>query len=196
LAEGVWPGSSEDGSESPLTGTISSAENGKSDLRISVLDGSGSSDLVLLGKDCGSDDGDGIRRSSVISCHFSVKLTDSTIQGNISVLLVHVVVSGSGLVSEDNAEGFHVIWSTLEDLVDSENLSLSALGLELSSQVVPKLGLSDNFISCEESNGIDFGVSVLFSGQLASEHKVLSDLTIGKKIPSFGVRSQWDLGHP
>ena len=125
-----------------------------------------------------------------------MKLTDSTIQGNISVLLVHVVVSGSGLVSEDNAEGFHVIGSTLEDLVDSENLSLSALGLELSSQVVPKLGLSDNFISCEESNGIDFGVSVLFSGQLASEHKVLSDLSLGKEIPSFGVRSQWDLGHP
>jgi hypothetical protein len=45
--------------------------------------------------------------------------------------------------------------------------------------VVPKLGLSDNFISCEESNGIDFGVSVLFSGQLASEHKVLSDLSLG-----------------
>ena len=112
----------------------------------------------------------------MVSSHLSVKLTDSTIQGNISVLLVHVVVSGSGLVSEDNAEGFHVIGSTLEDLVDSENLSLSALGLELSSQVVPKLGLSDNFISCEESNGIDFGVSVLFSGQLASEHKVLSDL--------------------
>jgi len=196
LAEGVWPGGSEDGSESPLTGTISSAQNRKSDLRISVLDGSGSSDLILLGEDCSSDDGDGIRGSSVISGHLSMELTDSAIQGNISVLLVHIVVSSSGLVSEDNAEGFDVIGSSFEDFVNSENLSLSALGLELSSQVVPKLGLSDNFISCEESNGIDFGVSVLFSGQLASEHKVLSDLTIGKKIPSFGVRSQWDLEHP
>ena len=147
-----------------MTGTISSAQNGKSDLRISVLDGSGSSDLILLGEDSGSDDRDGIRRSSVISCHFCVKLTDSTIQGNISVLLVHVVVSSSGLVSKDDSEGFDVIGSALEDLVNSKNLSLSALGLELSSQVVPKLGLSDNFISCEESNGIDFGVSVLFSG--------------------------------
>lgn len=196
MAEGVWPCSSEDSSESPLTGTISSAQNRKSDLRISVLDGSGSSDLILLGEDSGSDDRDGIRRSSVISCHFCVKLTDSTIQGNISVLLVHIVVSSSGLVSKDDSEGFDVIGSALEDLVNSKNLSLSALSLELSSQVVPKLGLSDNFISCEESNGIDFGVSVLFSGQLASEHKVLSDLSLGKEIPSFGVRSQWDLGHP
>lgn len=196
MAEGVWSSGSEDSSKPPLTGTVSSAQNRKSNLRISKLNGSGSSDLIFLGENCGSDDGDGIRGSSVVTSHLSVKLTDSTIQGNISVLLVHIVVSSSGLVSEDNAEGFHMIGSALEDLVNSKNLPLSALGLELSSQVVPKLGLSDNFISCEESNGIDFGVSVLFSGQLASEHKVLSDLTIGKKIPSFGVKSQWDLERP
>jgi hypothetical protein len=196
LAEGVWSSGSEDGSKPSLTGTVSSAQNRKFNLRISKLNGSGSSDLIFLGENCGSDDGDGIRGSSVVTSHLSMKLTDSTIQGNISVLLVHIVVSSSGLVSEDNAEGFHMIGSALEDLVNSKNLPLSALGLELSSQVVPKLGLSDNFISCEESNGIDFGVSVLFSGQLASEHKVLSDLTIGKKIPSFGVKSQWDLERP
>ena len=112
----------------------------------------------------------------MVTSHLGMELTNGSIKGNISVLLVHVVVSSSGLVSKDDSEGFDVIWSALEDLVNSKNLSLSALGFELSSQVVPKLGLSDNFISCEESNGIDFGVSVLFSRQLASEHKVLSDL--------------------
>ena len=74
-----------------------------------------------------------------------------------------------------------MIGSSLEDFVDGEDLSLSSFGFELSTQVVPEFGLGDDFIACEESNSIDFGIRVLFSGQLASKDKVLSDLSDMKR---------------
>ena len=54
----------------------------------------------------------------MVSSHISVKLTDSTVQGNISVLSVHVVISSSGLISGNDAECFDVIRSSFEDLVN------------------------------------------------------------------------------
>ena len=47
-----------------------------------------------------------------------MKLTDGSIERDVSVLFVHVVVSGSGLISEDDAEGLDVIGSSFEDFVD------------------------------------------------------------------------------
>ena len=54
----------------------------------------------------------------MISGHFSMELTDGSIEGDISVFLVHVVISSSGFISQNNAEGFDVIGSAFEDLVD------------------------------------------------------------------------------
>ena len=112
----------------------------------------------------------------MVSGHLCVELTDSSIERDISVLLVHVVVGSSGLISQDNAEGLDVVGSSLKDLVDGQDLSLSSFGLQLTTEMVPELGLGDDFVSGEESDGIDFGVGVLVGGQLSSEHEVLSDL--------------------
>jgi hypothetical protein len=46
---------------SSVAGSSGGAENGKLDVASSELDGSGSSDFLLLVEDSGSDDGDGIR---------------------------------------------------------------------------------------------------------------------------------------
>jgi len=56
--------------------------------------------------------------SSVITTHFHVELTDGSIQRDISVLFVHVVVACSGLISQNNTESFNVVWSFFKDLVD------------------------------------------------------------------------------
>jgi hypothetical protein len=74
---------------------MGSSQNGKPDLVVSVLDGLGSSDLVLFVEDGSSDDGNGVGRRTMVSSHFCVELTDGAVQGDISVLLVHVMVSGS-----------------------------------------------------------------------------------------------------
>ena len=96
----------------------------------------------------------------MVTSHFCVKLTDGPVDRDVSVLFIHIVVSGSGLISENDAESFNVIWSSLKDFVHGENLSLGTLGLELTSQMVPEFGLSSNFISCEKSDSIYFGACI------------------------------------
>jgi hypothetical protein len=59
------------------------------------------------------------------------------------------VVSSSGLISQDNAESFDVVRSSLEDLIHLQNLTLCALGLELVAQMVPEFGFGNDFVSCE-----------------------------------------------
>jgi len=54
----------------------------------------------------------------VVTTHFHVQLADGSIQGNVSVLFVHVVVAGSGLISQNDSESFNVVWSFFKDLVD------------------------------------------------------------------------------
>lgn len=151
-------------------------ENGKLELAVSELDASGPSDLSLFIEDSSSDDGNGVGRGAVVSGHFCVELADCTVQGHISVFLVHVVVSSSGLIPENDTEGLHVVGLALENLVDGKDLSLGALGLELSSQVVPEFGLCNDVVAGEETDGVNLGVSILLGGQLAAKHEVLPDL--------------------
>lgn len=114
----------------------------------------------------------------MVAGHFGVELADGAVQRDISVLLVHVVVSSSGLVAKHDSEGFNVGGSALKDFVDGENLSLGTLGLELPSQMVPEFRFSNDFVPREKSDGIDFGVGILLSGQLAAQHEVLSYLSL------------------
>ena len=70
--------------------------------------------------------------------------------------------SSSGLILEDDAECFNMAWPSFKDFIYSQDLSLGAFGFEESSQVVPEFGLGDDVVSGEKSEGIDFGVGVLF----------------------------------
>lgn len=159
---------------------MDSAQNGKSELAVPELDGPGSPDLCLLGEDGGADDGDGVGRGPVVAGHFGVELADCAVEGDVAVLLVHVVVAGSGLVPEDDAEGLDVGGSPLEDLVDGEDLALCALGLELPAQVVPELGLGDDLVPGEEADGVHLGIGVALGWHLAAQHEVLTDLSYGE----------------
>lgn len=168
LAECAGSGGSENRVISPSACASSAAENGKLDIFSSVLNRSWSSDLLLFVEHCSLDDRDGVRWSPVVTSHLSVELTNGTVKGNISVLLVHVVVSSSGLISQNNSESFYMVGSSLENFVHWQNLTLCALGLELVAQMVPEFRFSDNFVTSEKSNGKDFWVGFLFSGKFAS----------------------------
>eukprot|EP00178_Gracilaria_changii_P021125 TRINITY_DN6286_c0_g1_i1.p1 TRINITY_DN6286_c0_g1~~TRINITY_DN6286_c0_g1_i1.p1 ORF type:complete len:134 (-),score=8.48 TRINITY_DN6286_c0_g1_i1:79-480(-) len=130
----------------------------------------GSSDIVFASKNCSSDNRDSVSRGSVVACHFHVELTDCTIQRNISVFFVHVMNSGSGLIPEDNAESFNVVWPSFKNLINRQYLSLGALCLELSSKMIPEFGFSDNIIGSKKTDGINLGVWVLLSGKLSSHN--------------------------
>lgn len=112
----------------------------------------------------------------MVAGHLGVQLADSAVERDIAELLVHVVVARARLVAEHDAEGLDVGGPALEDLVDGEDLSLGALGLELPPQVVPELGLGDHLVSREEADGVDLGTGVLLGGHLAAQHEVLTDL--------------------
>ena len=116
----------------------------------------GSADVVLLVENGSADDGDGVLGGSVVAGHLHVQLADGSVQRDISVLFVHVVDTGSGLVAEDDAKGLDMVGFALMDFVDGEDLALSALGLELPAEVVPELGFGDDRVSGEESEGVDF----------------------------------------
>ena len=82
----------------------------------------------------------------MVTGHFHMELTDCAGKGNISELFVHIVDTSSGLISENDSIGFDMVGSAFENLIDGENLSLSRLGLELSSEMVPKFGFGNNLV--------------------------------------------------
>ena len=149
LPESSWLGGLEDSSVSLVAGSGDSPEDGELDFAVSVEVRFGSSDVVFLGEDSGSDDRDGVSGGSVVTSHFHVKLADSTVEGDVSVLFIHVVDSSSGLISEDDAESFDVIGSFFIDFVDCKNLTLSSFSLELPSKMIPEFGFSNNFVGGE-----------------------------------------------
>lgn len=114
----------------------------------------------------------------MITSHLSVELTDSTVESDISELLVHVVVSGSGLIPQDDAESLDVIGSSFEDFVDSQDLSLSSFGLELTTEMVPELSLGNDFVASEESDSVYFGIGVLLGGSFAAKDEILTNLSV------------------
>ena len=66
----------------------------------------------------------------MVTSHFLMQLTHGSVEVSVSVLFIHVVNSGSGLIFQDDAECFNVVGSFFEDFVYGEDLTLSALGLE------------------------------------------------------------------
>lgn len=126
----------------------------------------------------------------MVTGHFLVQLTNSSVQGGVSVFLVHVVNSSSGLIFKDDAESFNVAWSSFKDFVNCKDLALCAFCFEKSSQVVPKFGFSDDIVSSEQSETIDFGIGVLFSWDFSSHDKELSDLKLIMSLLSFAMMNQ------
>lgn len=114
----------------------------------------------------------------MISSHFSMELTDSTVERNISELLVHVMVSSSRLISEDNSEGFDVIGSSFKDFVNGQDLSLSSFGFVLTTEMVPEFGFGNNFVSGKKSDSIYFGIRFLLSGSFTTKDEILTNLNV------------------
>ncbi|GJX83581.1 retrovirus-related pol polyprotein from transposon TNT 1-94, partial [Tanacetum coccineum] len=75
----------------------------------------------LSGNGSGLDDLDARVTDSVTRSHFSVHLLDGTVEGGVSVLLVHVVVTGPGLVPQPDAVVLDGCWVLLEDLQECES---------------------------------------------------------------------------
>ena len=78
---------------------------------------------------------------TVAGSHLSVHLLNSTIEGGITVLLVHVVVASPTLVTQPDAIVLDSCWVLLKNLVDGKDLPVALLHLLQLAEEVPELGL-------------------------------------------------------
>ena len=101
----------------------------KSELEISVLvEVVVSSTGLAIGDHGSTDDLNGTITSTVSTGHIGVEVVDGTNEGGVTELLVHVVSTRTGIVSQPNTIGLDGGIS-LVDLVDSKNLTSSSLQL-------------------------------------------------------------------
>ncbi len=54
----------------------------------------------------------------MVTGHFLVQLTHCSVERQVSVLLVHVVNSSSGLIFENDSKSFNIVWSSFEDFIN------------------------------------------------------------------------------
>lgn len=92
------------------------------------------------------------KSSSVSSSQVLVHGLNSTDSGNISVLLVHVVNTGSRLVSDPDTVGLNLGRGGLRDQVNRNDLTGSLLSLVQLLQEVPVSRLGHNGVGSEDSH--------------------------------------------
>lgn len=142
---------------------LSRSDQGEAEILVQILVGVVSSNLRIL-DGSGLDDLDVASHGSVSAGHIVVHLTDGTVEGDISVLLVHVVGAASASVAQPNSEVLDLGRVLLEDLGDIEDLATSSLSLGERLHVVPELGLGHNLVAGEDLHSINLRARVLGSG--------------------------------
>ena len=118
-----------------------------SSLKVGDLWVSETSSGVLLGllsgnlsvwNDDSLDDVNGVTSGGVSTSHLGVKLGNSTGEGVVSELFVHVDDTSSGKILEDNTVVLDGVGASLEDFADGNDLTLSSSDLVLSLHLVPE----------------------------------------------------------
>ena len=98
MLESIWSVGFENGSVSSLTGSVGSSKDWEFKSIFSEQVRSWSSDFILWVQDDSSNDGNSVWWGSVVTSHFLMQLTDGSVQSSVSVLFIHVMNSGSGLI--------------------------------------------------------------------------------------------------
>lgn len=98
----------------------------------------------------------------MFSCQVNVELTDCTIKSVGSVLFVHVYDVSASLVSEENAVVLDVVGILFKNFACGNDFTLNLADLVLTLHVVPKLGSSNNGVTCENTHSEKLRVGVLF----------------------------------
>jgi hypothetical protein len=133
------------------------------------------SSLAVTSIDSGGlDDRDGTVSSTVSTSHFLVHLFYSAVESGISVLLVGVVHTGTGVVSNPNSIVLNGGWVLLENLVNSKNLTVGLLHTAKLSQKVPELGLGLNLVPSPHLHSVNLWVWILLSWDVTSNNLELT----------------------
>jgi len=162
----------EEGPELGLAGTSKLVGDGE--LNASIVELLGVGTLAGSERNSGSpNDADLGKANAVPGGHLVVHLGNSTVEGEVTVLLVHVVVTSATLVTNPNAVVLDSVGALLENLVNGKNLAVSLLHPPKLPQEVPELALGLNAVLSPDLHTIDSRSGLLLSGQVATNNLVL-----------------------
>lgn len=143
----------------------------------------------------------GPETGTVASSHVRVESLDGICSRELTVLLVHVVGAGAGVVSDPDTEVLDAQRVLLADLslthqppslppprffdamgvwtylVQANNLTVCLLDLPQLHQEVPEAGLGDNLIRSEDAHAVELRGGVSLGGQVAPDDLVLLKAT-------------------
>lgn len=121
------------------------------DFRVNELEDVGTLAVVAL-DDGGLDDLDAGATSPVTGSHLGVHLLNSGGEGGVTVFLVHIVGTRSGVVSDPETEVLDVVGVLFVDLVNVDDLTVSLLNLLKLGHVVPETRTSNHAVGSEDSH--------------------------------------------
>ena len=134
-------------------------------------------DLTILQSAC-SDDLNRVSGGAMSTSHLHVHLRDSSAEGAISVLFVHVNGTSAGEVTKDNAVVSEDASLFLEDLGCVDDFTLNLANLMLSLHEIPELGSGEDLISGEHAHSVESRIGRSIGWESSSNNVELSQLNI------------------
>jgi len=123
------------------------------------------------------EDVNGSETGTVSGGHVLVESLNSICSGHLTVLLVHVVSSGAGVVSNPDTEVLDLERALLVDHVQADDLSVRLLDLAELHQEVPEAGLCNNSVWCKDTHAVELWGWVSLRRQVAPDDLVLCKTT-------------------
>lgn len=115
------------------------------------------------------------------STHVTVALRNRGSDGQVTVLAVHVVGSGTGIVAQPDAKVLDLQRGLLGDLLEGHDLAGGLLELVQLAQEVPETGLGHDSVRSEDPHFVHRRAGLLLGRQLAANHLVLLQLQVQRE---------------
>jgi hypothetical protein len=114
---------------------------------------------------------------SVTSGHVLVKGINSSGTRKLTVLLVHVVGTGTRVVTDPDTEVLDLVGSLLVDLVNGDNLTSSLLNSSELGQEVPESRLGNNSVGSKDSHTVELGLRLALGRETTANNLVFIETT-------------------
>ena len=119
----------------------------------------------------------GTETSTVASSHVGVEGLHGIGSRQVSVLLIHVVSAGAGVVAQPDTEVLDTLGVLLVEGLDGDDLTGGLLDLGQTTQEVPETGLGDRLVGSEDGHAVQIGGGVGLGGQVAPDDLVFIKAT-------------------
>jgi len=145
---------------------------------------------VLRGDDPGADNLDRAKASTMATRHLGVELVHGAREGQVTVLAVHIMRAGAGVVLDPDGVVLDDAGVAFHQLVNVQNLARGLLHLVHLVQEVPETGLGHHLVGREDLHPEHRGGGVRLGGHVPSHHLVLTEPRLLKEGGEEGERGR------